>query len=175
MLRLSANTASLIVAASIGVVASGMAATPNRAIEPAASSGQTLRMGSGEGEVRKAWAPAPWARQSSEGNPPKLAEVSSWQASPLATRAEREYTRRCMACHGVTGEGDGPGAVALDPKPRSLRAPEWQNSVTDEDIAKATVDGGTAVGKSPVMPGFPELKGKPELEALVRLIRSFRD
>jgi mono/diheme cytochrome c family protein len=84
------------------------------------------------------------------------------------------YLKRCQACHGARGAGDGPGARALKPKPGNFRDPKWQQAVTDAYIEKATVDGGPAVGKSPTMPGAPELKRKREVAAgLVRLIRSF--
>ncbi|MBI2867640.1 MAG: copper resistance protein CopC [Chloroflexi bacterium] len=31
------------------------------------------------------------------------------------------YTENCVTCHGVTGKGDGPGAVGLNPPPLDLR------------------------------------------------------
>lgn len=30
------------------------------------------------------------------------------------------YDTSCALCHGATGKGDGPGAAALNPKPRNL-------------------------------------------------------
>ena len=33
----------------------------------------------------------------------------------------RVYTQRCAACHGTTGDGAGPAAEYLDPKPRDYR------------------------------------------------------
>jgi hypothetical protein len=79
---------------------------------------------------------------------------------------------RCMTCHGARGAGNGPGSAALNPKPRNFQDPEWQDSVDDEHIAKIVMYGGAAVGKSPVMPGNPDLTAKPELvDALVDVIR----
>ena len=84
------------------------------------------------------------------------------------------FKRQCSACHGDSGKGDGPGAAALDPKPRDYSDAEWQASVTDEDIKKAILGGGMAVGKSPIMPGAPDLKSQPELlDGLVKKIRSY--
>lgn len=105
---------------------------------------------------------------------------SSGTPLPAATNAgEKEanelFQSLCWTCHGMNGHGDGPGAVALNPKPRSFADAAWQASVTDEQIQKTIVFGGAAVGKSPVMPAQPQLKGKTEvLAGLVRIVRSWR-
>jgi len=84
------------------------------------------------------------------------------------------FAERCSACHGTSGRGDGPGAAALNPKPRNYSDKAWQASVTDEQIKKTILYGGAAVGKSPNMPSSPDLDGKPEvLDGLVKIVRSF--
>lgn len=98
------------------------------------------------------------------------------EEKPFVTEAEarREFVTACASCHGTEGKGDGPGSVALNPKPRNYTDKEWQKSVTDEQISKTIVYGGAAVGKSPIMPAHPELSNKPEMvEALVKIIRAF--
>ncbi|MBX3462772.1 MAG: c-type cytochrome [Planctomycetes bacterium] len=92
-----------------------------------------------------------------------------------AQEARTLYESLCVTCHGTDGKGDGPGAAALEPKPRSFRDAAWQDAVTDEQIQKAVVYGGAAVGKSPMMPAQPQLKGKTEvLQALTGIVRGFR-
>jgi hypothetical protein len=59
-----------------------------------------------------------------------------------------------MPCHGTTGKGDGAAAAALDPKPRDLSDMAWQDSVDDTYVLKVIVEGGVAVGKSPLMAAF---------------------
>lgn len=87
-------------------------------------------------------------------------------------QAEEIFATRCQTCHGAAGAGDGPGSAALTPKPRNFQDPEWQASVDDDHIANIIQYGGAAVGKSPVMPGNPDLTSKPEVvEALVEVIR----
>jgi hypothetical protein len=77
-------------------------------------------------------------------------------------------------CHGESGKGDGPAAAALTPKPRDYTDATWQKSVTDDQIRKAITGGGAAVGKSPLMPGQPDLSSNPAaLDGLVKLIRGF--
>lgn len=106
------------------------------------------------------------------------AEPAAAPAEPVAVAApvasvESVFKGRCAPCHGDTGKGDGPGGAALTPKARSFADAEWQKTATDDNIKKAILYGGAAIGKSPVMPSQPDLEGKPELEGLVKLIRSF--
>lgn len=95
-------------------------------------------------------------------------------ASPEA-EARKTFRTICVACHGADGKGDGPGAAALNPKPRNYTDVAWQNGVTDEQLKKTILMGGAAVGKSPSMPAQPQLQSKPEvLDALVKIIRDFK-
>jgi mono/diheme cytochrome c family protein len=80
----------------------------------------------------------------------------------------------CSQCHGLGGMGDGPAAESLSPKPRNYSDAAWQASVTDDEIRKIILEGGQAVGKSPMMPAQGQLRGKPEVvDALVTIIRGF--
>lgn len=93
-----------------------------------------------------------------------------------AERAEAEelFTKRCAACHGTDGTGNGPGAFGLNPKPRNYRDAAWQKTVSDEEIEKAIVYGGAAVGKSAQMVANPDLQAKPGVVAALReKVRSF--
>ena len=84
------------------------------------------------------------------------------------------YKKKCLVCHGTEGEGDGPGATALDPKPKSFADPKWQAGATDDHIKIVTVEGGPKAGMSAGMPAHPDLKQQPDaVEQLVALIRSF--
>lgn len=90
-------------------------------------------------------------------------------AAPGAAEAAREiYATRCVTCHGATGAGDGPGSAALDPPPRDFRDAAWQSSVDDAHIEQIIQYGGAAVGRSPAMPGNPDLAAKPEVVAELR-------
>ena len=37
-----------------------------------------------------------------------------------ASEAKKVFKSNCVVCHGDSGAGDGPGAAALDPKPRDF-------------------------------------------------------
>lgn len=96
-----------------------------------------------------------------------------------ATAADRKeahqtFTTRCAACHGQFGRGDGPGAAGLNPKPRNYADAAWQKATTDEEIEKAIVYGGAAVGKSPQMVANPDLQAKPGVVVALReIVRTF--
>ena len=95
-------------------------------------------------------------------------------ADSPAAEARKTFDTVCSACHGTSGMGDGPAAGALNPKPRNYTDKAWQASVTDDDIKKVILEGGAAVGKSPVMPAQPQFKDKPEvMNELVKIIRAF--
>jgi mono/diheme cytochrome c family protein len=114
----------------------------------------------------------PKPQEGSDTTQVNTAAVAPAAAPSPSSQAKQIYDTRCSACHGSSGKGDGPGAAALDPKPRNFADATWQAAVTDEQIAKVIKEGGPAVGKSPGMPGNPDLSGKDDvLTELVKLVR----
>jgi len=111
------------------------------------------------------------AEPKAEEAAPTPAPAAQPAADPAA-EAKQIFKDRCTVCHGATGQGDGEGSAALDPKPRNFTLADWQASVTDEHIHKIIVYGGAAVGKSPAMPANPDLDAKPEVvDELVKIVR----
>jgi mono/diheme cytochrome c family protein len=105
-----------------------------------------------------------------------LADEKNGGAVPEAAMKEAQeiFSTRCSVCHGTSGKGDGPGSAALNPKPRNFTDPEWQKGGTDEHIEKIIQYGGIAVGKSPMMPGNPDLISKPDVVKGIRAtVREF--
>lgn len=110
------------------------------------------------------------------GPAPAAAAAPQQASADVTAQAEQIFSTRCFTCHGPKGAGDGPGSAALDPKPRNFTDGTWQASVDDEHIAKIIQFGGAAVGKSPAMPGNPDLMSKPEVvQALVAHVRSLAE
>jgi len=106
--------------------------------------------------------------------PPTTTTTTTPALSPAAEEAQNLFATVCATCHGKGGQGDGPAAQALNPKPRNYTDKAWQASVKDEEIKKIILEGGMAVGKSPVMPAQPQLTDKPDvLDELVKIIRGF--
>jgi cytochrome c553 len=113
-----------------------------------------------------------------EAAAPAAPEPAAAPAAPAAAAAAMDpkdvFKTRCVPCHGASGKGDGPGAAALNPKPRDYTDATWQKSVTDDQIKKTILYGGAAVGKSAAMPSQPDLEAHPEaLDGLVKMIRAF--
>jgi mono/diheme cytochrome c family protein len=105
---------------------------------------------------------------------PVAAEPAPPPPDPAAD-ARKLFDTKCIVCHGNHGAGDGPGAAALNPKPRAFADATWQASITDDQIKKTILEGGAAVGKSAAMPSNPDLTDKPEeLSALVKIVRDFK-
>lgn len=106
-------------------------------------------------------------------SPPGTASESptAAPAEPSAAASEEAkqiFATRCFTCHGPAGAGDGPGSAGLTPPPRNLQDPAWQESVSDEHIEQIIQYGGAAVGRSPAMPGNPDLMSKPDVVAALR-------
>ena len=95
-------------------------------------------------------------------------------AKTPAEEARGMFDTLCQTCHGKTGLGDGIAAANLEAKPRNYTDKEWQAKATDENLAKAIVEGGPAVGLNAAMPPNPTLKDKPKVVAeLIKIIRAF--
>jgi mono/diheme cytochrome c family protein len=70
-------------------------------------------------------------------------------ASPeLLSRGETLFQQNCTPCHGPTGEGNGPAAAALNPRPRNFTELNgWTNGYRLTEIYKTLTEGikGTAM------------------------------
>lgn len=131
----------------------------------------------GQGDESAPEAPAGTGAPEAEG--PEAQAPSGAEAPAGPTREELRATgrelflERCATCHGENGDGQGPGAAGLSPKPRDFRDAAWQESVTDQHIEQVVAYGGAAVGLSPIMPAHPDLANDPQkLAALRTFIRS---
>lgn len=106
---------------------------------------------------------------------PAAAPAAGGGDAAAVEEAEEIFALRCTTCHGENGAGDGPASKGLSPPPRNFQDPAWQDEVSDEHIANIIQYGGAAVGRSPTMPGNPDLTGKPDVvAALVAHVRGLR-
>jgi cytochrome c oxidase cbb3-type subunit I/II len=88
------------------------------------------------------------------------------------------YDRRCIGCHGAKGDGNGPSAVWLDPRPRDFtrgifkfRSTTGKDSLpTDADLFLTVTHGlwGTA------MPSWQEISERERL-AVIQYVKTFSD
>ena len=91
-------------------------------------------------------------------------------ASAKPGRGRELYKANCVACHGESGKGDGPGAGVLKPPPRDHTDRAYMSALPDEEIGNIIRIGGAIKGK-PGMPSHPQIKGA-DLAALVAYVRS---
>lgn len=87
--------------------------------------------------------------------------------------AHEKYESFCSSCHGAKGMGDGPGAAALNPKPRNFHEKDWQAKVDDARIANVIKRGGAANGLSATMAPWGAVLNDAEVAGLVKIIREF--
>src|SRR5688572_12346811 len=65
--------------------------------------------------------------------PPTPAETPAAPLTPEELGA-KVFTKNCALCHGPDGRGDGPGSVALKPKPRNFHDKAYMSTRTDEQL-----------------------------------------
>lgn len=76
----------------------------------------------------------------------------------------------CNSCHGDTGAGDGPAAVALEPKPADLS----KTPLSDERVKEIIKKGSAAVGRSPNMPPFGGVLSDVDIDQVLAYIKSLK-
>jgi mono/diheme cytochrome c family protein len=59
----------------------------------------------------------------------------------LIERGRNAYAIWCVACHGVTGAGDGPNANKLEPRPRNFAAGKFKQGSRVEQIYRTLSKG----------------------------------
>jgi mono/diheme cytochrome c family protein len=103
---------------------------------------------------------------------PTAAPAAAGQAPPTNAL----YDRYCLACHGAAGDGAGPAAPWLYPKPRDFGKALYRYRTTpsgrppsDEDLARVIRDGlpGTS------MPGFAGILSDAQVTELVAVVKGF--
>ena len=135
--------------------------------------GTTILVACGNDSSSADTKPAESARESgstsaSADDSPQAASTNAPATAESRREARSIFEQRCVTCHGAKGEGDGPASAGLEPQPRNLSSASWQDEVSDEHIERIIVYGGAAVGRSPMMPGNPDLGSKKAVVAALR-------
>ena len=81
------------------------------------------------------------------------------------------YSEKCAACHGDSGNGDGPAGKAMTPPPAPFSTALKGRS--DSWIATVITKGGPAVGMTPAMPPHPTLSSD-QVKALTQYIKGLK-
>ena len=98
------------------------------------------------------------------------AESEAVEADPAAGKAD--YQIFCASCHGPTGDGDGPVAQALDPKPARHSDGNFMNPLKDDYLFQVIKFGGASVGKSPMMAPVGGSLSDQQIRNVIAFIRS---
>ncbi len=96
-------------------------------------------------------------------NPVKSSE------SIMADGKER-FAKSCATCHGDSGEGDGPAAAALDPKPENLK--EYQRQLSDGYLFWRISEGGAGEPFNSSMPPWKGVLDEEQIWNIIHYIRS---
>ena len=86
-----------------------------------------------------------------------------------ADAGKATYTANCMACHGTSGAGDGPAAIALSPPPKSFADAAFWEGKTDE-VLKTTIKAGKP---GTAMSGFSQLSDA-DVKNLIAYMKTFK-
>lgn len=106
----------------------------------------------------------------------QAAEANPGQDGIEAFRGEQVYGRTCAPCHGKAGDGNGPAARYLDPRPRDFtlgiykfRSTPAGMLPTDEDLYRTVTTGIPTT----TMPPFVDVLTERERRDVVAYIKSF--
>ncbi len=104
------------------------------------------------------------------------ATPDSLAASSEAGSARGLYETQCASCHGLTGDGAGPAAYLVYPRPRDFRTGIYRFRSTpsgalptDGDVARTIRRGLPGTG----MPAFSGLLTEEQILSLVDVVKSF--
>ncbi|MFQ5853767.1 MAG: c-type cytochrome [Candidatus Binatia bacterium] len=85
--------------------------------------------------------------------------------------AASTYANLCASCHGATGKGDGPAAMALNPRPGDFTDCKRMATHTDGFLSKIIREGGARVKHSPLMSAWGGTLSDQQIQGLVGYIR----
>ena len=91
------------------------------------------------------------------------------------TRGASYYATYCAACHGLRGDGDGPLAEMLEPRPARHSDATFMNARSDAYLFRLLKYGGPAVGKSTLMAVWGRTLSDQQIRDLVAYLRSLAE
>lgn len=86
-----------------------------------------------------------------------------------------QYKTFCESCHGPGGNGEGPAAAALNPKPAKHNDGAYMNGLTNDHLKKVISEGGAAVGKSPLMAAWGGVLSEQQVMDVIAYVRTLAE
>ena len=111
-----------------------------------------------------------------DAKPPPMhgpAPVAARLGDPEVGRAD--YQVFCAACHGPAGDGDGPAAQSLEPKPARHSDGAYMNPLSDDYLFQIIKFGGQPVGKSALMAPWGGALSDQQINNVIAFIRTLAD
>jgi len=136
----------------------------------------TLLGGCGQAEAPPGAAPPPPpapAPSAAPAPPPAPATFPCLDGN--AARGEASYATYCASCHGVGGDGPGPAAAGLNPKPARHDDGTIMNALDNDHLVKVIQLGGPAVGKSPLMAPWGGTLSEAQIRDVVAYVRTLAE
>ena len=147
----------------VGLAACGAEPTPTPAPEPEPAV---------EPEPTPEPEPAPVPEPEPEPEPTPANGGNGAAGGGDAAAGAALYSTYCASCHGERGEGDGPVAAGLNPKPARHSDGAYMNSLSNDYLTRVIKDGGTAVEKSPLMAPWGGTLSDAQIVDVIAFVRS---
>ena len=93
----------------------------------------------------------------------------------VAARGATHYATLCASCHGARGDADTPIALALVPKPARHNDGAYMNELDNEHLFLVIKNGGSALGKSPLMAAWGGSLTDAQIRDVIAFIRTLAD
>ncbi|MDH5546953.1 MAG: cytochrome c [Gammaproteobacteria bacterium] len=81
------------------------------------------------------------------------------------------YKTYCWQCHGMQADGMGLNIRDMSVQPRDHTDSKEMSARSNEEMFKAIKEGGSAIGKSALMPAWKNVLTDDEIHGLVRYLR----
>ncbi len=92
---------------------------------------------------------------------------------PSAVTAGKDiFSKNCQTCHGADGQGDGPSAASLNPKPANLTFTAKEAS--DQYIHWVISEGGAAANLNSAMPSFKGTLSDQQIWQVTEYVKSLK-
>lgn len=120
------------------------------------------------------------SQREQDAYPSQIAELvaDGEHPDPLAearSQGSQVYEHYCRICHGELGQGDGFNSTNLAVPPRDFSDEEFWKSATEDKLRAAITGGGTAVGKSVLMPAWGNTLSDEQVRTVIAYLRTVPD
>ncbi len=120
----------------------------------------------------------PKEQREREEEAPKLPETAAATAaggaSAGACNPAATFAQNCTPCHGPQGQGNGPVAASLNPRPANFTSAAFWQGKSDAELTKAIRQGGASVGRSASMPAWGSMINEEQAEQMVAYLKTLK-